>query len=743
MISEVLESASYLSESNKEKVIETYSAIKNIIAENNEEYDNELMDKALVVALNAHKGAFRKSGEPYIFHPLAVAKIVAEELHLDALSCIGALLHDVVEDSNVTIADIEKMFGPKIGEMVDGLTKIKTISAKAFTPSQIQAENFKKLLLTLSKDIRVILIKIADRLHNLRTLSSMPAHKQLRICYETKHIYSPLAHRLGLYNIKYEMEDLVLAYLEPQVYKEISEKLEKAKPVLERYLRRFINPIQKRLNEEKIPHEIQYRAKAISSIYEKMKRKNVSFKQIYDILAVRIILDVPPNKEKQECWRVYSIITDYYPPNPERFRDWLSIPKSTGYEALHTTVMTPSGRWVEVQIRSKRMDEIAENGLAAHWKYKNIYQSKNEAIEKWLDNVKEFLENPSPKTWEFIEEFRKQLTVNEIYVFTPKGDMIALPDNATVLDFAFAIHSEIGLKAIGAKVNDKMVPLNHVLKTGDQVHIITSEKQKPSEDWLTMVVTPRARQKIRSFLNQEKKNFEKTGEEILKKKFEKYGIIYNPKNVSRLRKILKIDNDTELFYKIASTPKILSILSALKISAGYIVPEEKKSSKTSQEAEIIKEKAKKNQFLIIGDDITNIKYDLAKCCSPIPGDEVFGYVKNGGVVVIHRISCPRAEHLVVHHADRIIKARWNTQTQSFFPVEILIEGQDRIGIAYEITKIISTNMKINMKAISFEIVDTNRFQGKISLFIKDVLHLQELIDKIKEVKGVDLVKRTF
>ena len=622
--------------------------------------DTSLIRKAFDMALEAHKDMRRKSGEPYIYHPIAVARICAEEMGLGATAVVCALLHDTVEDTHITLEDVEDLFGPRVRLIIDGLTKIPEVFDEN---ASIQAENFRKMILTISDDLRVVLIKLADRLHNMRTLGSMRADKQLKIASETKFLYAPLAHRLGLYSIKTELEDLSMMYCEPDVYKDIETKLKSTADVRNRFIRRFMAPIRETLLHEGYIFDIKARTKSISSIWRKMQTKDIPFEEVFDVFAIRIIVETPVELEKPDCWRIYSMVTDFYQPSPERLRDWVSTPRANGYESLHTTVMSPQGRWVEVQIRSKRMDEIAEKGLAAHYKYKES-KGEDSKLDRWIAEIRDLLDNPEASALDFVNDFKLNLFNDEIYVFTPKGELRVLPIGSTILDFAYDIHSDIGSKCIGAKVNNRLMPLSYQLKNGDQLEIITSSKQKPNEEWLKFVVSARAKQRIKSSLNDERKVIAMDGKEILERKFKQFNVRMNSENISFLEKYFNVPSATELYFRIAKGKVDLAKLRELEVIGGMIQLIKK---------EVVKKKIKpdnddkfvgidtNSDTILIGDDFKGFDYQMAKCCNPIPGDKVFGFITISEGIKIHRNNCPNAVHLMSKFAYRCIKARWKSE----------------------------------------------------------------------------------
>ena len=702
--------------------------------------DKKLIRLAFNTAVDAHKDQRRKSGEAYIFHPIAVAKIVASEIGLDATSIAAALLHDVVEDTDFTLSDMERLFGTAVARIVDGLTKISNLQKD--TDVSLQAENFRKMLLTLHEDVRVIIIKIADRLHNMQTMESMPPHKQVKIASETLYIYAPLAHRMGLYNIKTELEDLSLKYTEPEVYNDLLEKAEESKEEQKKYIKVFTNSLKDSLDNIDIDYEIKGRPKSIFSIRRKMLKQGVTFEEVYDKFAVRIIYNCPPEQEKFMAWKIYSIVTDHYRPNPVRLRDWISSPKSTGYEALHITVMGPKGRWVEVQIRSERMNEIAEKGYAAHYKYKQG-KEKDGGLDEWLVKLQEALENQETNAVDFVEQFKLNLYAKEIFVFTPKGDLKSLPKGATPLDFSFSIHTQVGLKTRGAKVNGKLVPLSHELKSGDQVEIITSENIKPTANWLDYATTARAKSKIKSSLNEEKKLIAAEGKEILRRKLKQLKIALNDKTINQLVSFLGYKTSLDLFYR-AGLGNIdnqkLKDFSAEKSNAilGFF---KKRMRKQQTQEDIVKDEiTKKYDKLVFGKEEEKLDYKLSPCCKPIPGDPVFGFLTVSEGIKVHKNNCPNAVSLQANFAYRIMKAKWIDSSQEEYTAEIIITGIDQIGLVNEVTKVISNNMHVNIKKISFE-SDDGIFKGNVTVIVKNKKVLQKLVENIKKISGIDQVTR--
>jgi len=691
---------------------------------------------AFEMAAEAHKTMRRKSGEPYILHPIAVAMICVEEIGLGVRSTICALLHDTVEDTDLTLEDVEREFGHEISRIVDGLTKISNVIDN--NTSQ-QAENFKKILLTLTDDPRVILIKLADRLHNMRTLDSMKREKQLKISSETVWVYAPLAHRMGLYSIKTELEDLAMKYMEPETYKDIAQKLSETKRERTRYINEFIRPIKDKLVKSDFNFEIYGRPKSIHSIWNKMKKKGVAFQEVYDLFAIRIILDSPAFREKEDCWKVYSIITDEYTPSPERLRDWLSNPKSNGYEALHTTVMGPQGKWVEVQIRTKRMNEIAEKGLAAHYKYKEG-NSDEDRFDKWFGQIREVLSHQDTDSVDFLQDFKVSFLAEEIYVYTPKGDVKMLPIGSTALDFAFSIHSAVGSKCIGAKINHKLVPISHKLRSGDQIEIITSNKQKPNEDWLNIVVTAKAKSKIKDALKEERRTVAEEGKYMLQRKLEGLGAAYNQTNIDILVAFYKYNSQLDLLYEIAVKKNDLKELKEFHVLGDRLEP-----PKPAKPQEIHVEPTphynkKESELIIFGESSDRIMYNLAKCCNPIPGDDVFGFVSTGKGLIIHRTNCPNAASLMANYGHRVVKTKWAKNKEISFLTGLKIVGMDDVGVVNKITTIISGDLKINIAALTIESKE-GLFEGTIKVYVHDKEELEELVDRLKSLDGIHTVDR--
>jgi GTP diphosphokinase / guanosine-3',5'-bis(diphosphate) 3'-diphosphatase len=695
---------------------------------------------AFNLALSAHQGSKRKSGEPYIIHPLAVAEITVSEIGLGTTSIISAILHDVVEDTDLKLKEIGKKFGPKVERIIDGLTKIK---GSFDYGSSEQAENFRKMLLTLSEDVRVIFIKIADRLHNMRTLESMPRDKQLKISNETMYLYAPLAHRLGLYNIKSELEDHYIRFNEKEAFEMISGKIKETKDARNRFIRDFIKPVKQQLQSENFSFEVKGRPKSIFSIYSKMKKQNIPFEEVYDLFAVRIILDVTEDQEKSACWHVYSQVTDIYRPNPDRLRDWVSTPKANGYESLHSTVMSNSGQWVEVQIRTKRMDDIAEKGYAAHWKYKFGESKKSSSgLDTWLNKVRDALEQNELPALEFIDDFRANLFSDELFVFTPKGQLKSFPAGATALDFAFEIHTDIGTGCIGAKANHKLVPLSYKLRNGDQVEILTSKKQKPTEDWLKFVVTSKAKSKIKQSLKEGRKKLEEHGSKTMATWLSQGNIETTGDLRTRLRAYFNAKTDRDLFYKVGfgSVDKqdFKRFLIFLKKAPKSI--NQRIKDATSFKNELKKITGKKGDMLLIGEDMSHIDYKLAQCCNPIPGDDVFGFVTINDGIKIHRTTCPNALELMSHYGYRIVKAKWTKHKELAFLAGIKVLGTDRVGMINDLSEVISTDLKVNMRSITVD-TEANMFEGEISVFVYDTNHLNKMINRLSKIEGVESVTR--
>ena len=719
--------------STNRRIAREYKKLLKISYQDLNDNDIELIRDALDVAIDAHKDQYRKSGEPYIFHPLAVAKIAAEKIGLDSIGIASALLHDVVEDSKYTIEDIESRFGETVAKIVSGLTKISKLKKDKIL--SIQAENFRKMLLTLNDDVRVILIKIADRLHNMQTMSYMPQDKQTKISSESLYIYAPIAHRIGLYEIKSELEDLSLKYIEPEIYEEIDEELKKSKVDQNLYIRNFSRKISEKLRSQDISFIINGRGKSIYSIRNKMLKKNISIDEVYDRFAIRIIYDSDKKNEKLLAWKIYSIVTDVYRPNPARLRDWISNPKTNGYEALHTTVVGPNKKWIEVQIRSERMHEIAEKGYAAHFKYKEG-ESNESGIEEWLNRLKEVMENQESNAVDFVDDFKLNLYSDEIFVFTPEGDLVSLSKGATALDFAFAVHTGLGLKTRGTKVNGKIVPLNFVLKSGDQVQVIKSNNSKPTASWLKYVVTSRAKSKIRAALKENKKVIAEEGKEILKRKLKQLKFSFNDNIINKLQVFFNLRTTQDLFYGVGvGNIDNLELKRFAKAQNNRIIKFFRRSNKDKK----IEEKTSFDQ-LVFGKDEEKLNYKLSKCCKPIPGDNVFGFLTINEGITVHKYSCKNAISMQSKFAYRVMKAKWIDSLNHEYSSTIEILGIDNHGLLNTITKVISENLNLNMKKSVFT-TEGDTFKGEITLTVKHKRILNELIDKLKKIPGVDKVVR--
>ncbi len=702
--------------------------------------DKLMIRKAFNLSVEAHSNQRRKTGEPYIYHPISVAKIVANEIGLGSISIAAALLHDVVEDTKYTLDDIERLFGETVARIVSGLTKISRL--KKDKDHSIQAENFRKMLLTLHDDVRVILIKVADRLHNMQTMDAMPAHKQVKIASETLYIYAPLAHRLGLYNIKTELEDLGLKYTEPDVYNGILSKISESKEDQDNYIESFENILNSGLRKESFNYQIKGRFKSIFSIRKKMRKQNVSFDEVYDKFAIRIIYEPTSKDEKFDAWKIYSIVTDYFKPNPSRLRDWISQPKSTGYEALHITVVGPKSKWVEVQIRSNRMDEIAEKGYAAHFKYKQGIETDN-GLEGWLNRLKETLENQSINAVDFVEDFKLNLYAKEIYVFTPKGDLKSLPKSATALDFAFSIHTDVGLKCRGVKVNGKLVPLSFELSSGDQIEVFTSSNNKPNARWLDFVITARARTKIKTALKEQEKKIAEEGKAILARKLRHLKINFNEKSLNELVVFFKLKTSFDLFFRIGNgaidNTQLKNFVSQRN---NVIVSFFKKRLTRAPSKELInkEEVSTKYDDLVFGIEEEKLDYTAAKCCKPIPGDKVFGFITINEGIKIHKKDCPNSISLQSNFAYRVIKAKWIDSTNQEFKAILKVSGEDNKGIINNLTKIISNTMDVFIHSINIT-GNEGIFDGKLSISVKNRTQLNKLIENIKKVDGVKKVQR--
>ncbi len=726
-------------EENK-KIARAYKDLLAISYQTLTDEDKKLIRKALDLAVEAHAPQRRKSGEAYIFHPIAVAKIVANEIGLDATSIAAALLHDVVEDTQYTLADIEQLFGETIARIVDGLTKIAHLKKDADISSQ--AENFRKMLLTLNDDIRVIIIKIADRLHNMQTMDSMPPHKQVKIASETLYIYAPIAHRLGLYNIKIELEDLGMKYTEPEVFNDIQQSIKESKEEQAAYINKFKAILDDSLKKEGLSYTIHGRHKSVFSIRRKMLKQNVAFDEVYDKFAVRIIFKGDRANEKFLAWKIYSIVTDHFRPNPIRLRDWISSPKSTGYEALHITVMGPDGQWVEVQIRSERMHEIAEKGYAAHYKYKQ--GDKEDGLDEWLSKLSEALENPDVNAIDFVEQFKLNLYSKEIFVFTPNGELKSLPKGSTPLDFAFAIHTEVGMHTRGARVNGKLIPLSHELKSGDQVDIITSENQKPTKNWLDYAQTARARSKIKSALKQDQKDIAEEGKVILARKLKSQKINLDENSVNQMVNFFKLKTSHDLYYRVGNgniENKEIKDYANSRSNALYSFFKNK-IRKPKENPDLNKEEITQNyDELVFGREQTQLDYILSKCCNPIPGDSVFGFTTVSEGIKVHKNNCPNAISLQSKYAYRIISAKWIDSSQKEHRADVSLTGIDRMGLVQEITLLISENMHVDMKGITFS-TDHGIFKGNITVVVPNIDMLNKLIQNIQKINGIDKVTRS-
>jgi len=730
-------------EKEKKKILTLYRRLLRKAKPFLKDDDAKQIKRAFRFAEDAHKEMRRKSGEPYIYHPIEVALITVEEMGLGTTAIVAALLHDVVEDTGYEISDIEERFGTKIARIVDGLTKIST---KATKGKSIQAENFQRLLVTISEDVRVVLIKIADRLHNMRTLESMPDHKQMKIKSETEYIYAPLAHRLGLYTIKSELEDLCLKYSDPVSYNEIVQKIEDSRAARLRFTKRFIKPIELSLKKQGFRFKIKTRIKSIYSIYKKMHKQNIPFEQVFDLFAIRIIVTTRQSEEKSACWKIYSIVTDHYTPNVNRLRDWISTPKANGYESLHTTVMSSTGQWVEVQIRTERMDDIAEKGYAAHWKYKHQSPEKKrqeKGIDLWLQEVREMLETTKSEGVDFVQDFRSNLFIKEVFTFTPNGDMKIYPKGATVLDFAFDIHTEIGAKCMAAKANGKLVPFNYELRNGDQIEILTSNKYKANEGWLSFVKTSKARSKIKEYLKEDKKHYAKEGREIVKRKLKHLKLEYNDTNLRTLCEYFNQKSESELLYKIG---KGLIDHTEIKGFVNKNQVEKPEPMPISDDEELFNSnhefKKLKEEEIVVG-EMSSLDYSLASCCNPIPGDEIFGFVTVSKGIKVHRKSCPNAVTMMANFGYRIMKARWvseKPEKDKEFDVAINLEGTDRVGLVKDVTRVISDQMHINIKNITIGTTN-NIFNGKIDLSVHNKDEFEKMMKKLAEIEGVVKVIR--
>ena len=731
-----METNTDLEEENK-AIAREYKELLRISYQTLSDEDKKLIRLAFDTAVDAHKNQRRKSGEPYIFHPIAVAKIVASQIGLDAIAIASALLHDVVEDTDYTIEDMERLFGKTVAHIVEGLTKISSMSRE--NDISLQAENFRKLLLTMNDDVRVILIKIADRLHNMQTMDSMADYKQAKIASETLYIYAPIAHRIGLYNIKTELEDLALKYTDPERYNSILNKMEESKEEQQEYIEAFTKIVEISLTQQKIDYSIKGRPKSIYSIYRKMESQGVSFEEVYDKFAIRIIYKSEPAEEKFLAWKIYSIVTDHFRPNPTRLRDWISSPKSTGYEALHITVMGPKGKWVEVQIRSERMHEIAEKGYAAHFKYKHGDQ-KEEGIEMWLNRLQEVFENSEANAVDFVEDFKLNLYSKEIFVFTPNGEIKSLPKGATPLDFAFSIHTGVGLKTRGAKVNNKLVPLNYVLKSGETVEIITAENAKPTKNWLNYATTAKARSKIKNALKEETKAVAAEGKEILVRKLKQLKVTLNEEVMNELVSYFKTKTSLDIYYQ-AGTGEISNQMLKEFVShrtSFFGLFKNKVVKKTTDEP--IYSPNVHYDSIVFGKEEESLDYTFSKCCNPIPGDPIFGFVTINEGVKVHKKTCPNAISMQSNYAYRIIQAKWVKSDERDFKVSLRISGIDRDGLISDISKVILDSKFVKLTNINID-TEGNVFSGKVSISINNNATLKKLMQDIKNIKGVDKVNR--
>ena len=747
-------------EAENKAIAKEYKELLKISYQTLTEEDKLLIRRAFDIAVRAHSDQRRKSGEAYIFHPIAVAKIVASEIGLGATSIAAALMHDVIEDSEITGQDIIQELtrkddkinevvsverASKVTHIVEGLTKMAKV--KTSDEISLQAENYRKMLLTLNDDVRVILIKIADRLHNMQTMGSMADYKQAKIASETLYIYAPLAHRLGLYNIKVKLEDLGLRYTESEVYNNILQKMQESKEEQEAYIKQISDVLAESLNHENIEYSLKGRPKSIYSIRRKMVKQNVTFDEVYDKYALRIVYKSEPGQEKFLAWKIYSIVTDHYKPSPSRLRDWISSPKSTGYEALHITVMGPKGRWIEIQVRSERMDEIAEKGYAAHYKYKNG-NSEDNSLDIWINQLKEVLESSESNAVEFVEDFKLNLYSKEIYIFTPKGEIKSLPKGATTLDFAFAIHSEVGTKTRGTRVNGKLVPLNHVLNSGDQVEVITSANQKPSASWLDYVTTARAKNKIKNVLNESTKKIAEEGKETLERKLRHLKIDFRDSTINELIVYFKLKTSLDLFYRVGIGSIDNTMIKEFANNRGNSFFNFVKSkiirSKSTQKIDAT---SKEDDFqnydsLVFGKNEDKLDYKFSSCCNPIPGDKVFGFITINEGIKIHRIDCPNALSLQSNYAYRIMQAKWIDSTKQEFKASLNITGMDTLGLTSELTKVISNEMNVNIQSISLS-GDAGIFEGQLTVIVQNNNILKKLIDNIKQIEGVDKVTRVY
>ncbi|RME08706.1 MAG: bifunctional (p)ppGpp synthetase/guanosine-3',5'-bis(diphosphate) 3'-pyrophosphohydrolase [Bacteroidetes bacterium] len=734
-----------ITEEERKEIQNAYRQLLRLLHGKMKGNDQEQIRKAFELAAKAHEKQRRKAGEPYIMHPIEVARICIEEIGLGPTAAVCALLHDVVEDTDLSLEDIKEEFGEKVAKIVDGLTKLDNTS-ESESP---QAENFRKVLSTLVVDVRVVLIKMADRLHNMRTLGHMPRHKQLKIAAETSFIYAPLAHRLGLYNIRSEFQDLCLKITEPEAYEEIARKLQETAEDRSKFIEEFLVPIRKQIEEYDIPYRAFGRAKSISSIYNKIKTKNVPFEEVYDLFAVRIILDVDKKREKPTCWTVYSIVTDIYRPIPERLKDWVTMPKSNGYESLHTTVIGPGGRFVEVQIRTERMDEIAERGFAAHWKYKGI-SSQPDVYDKWLDQVREIMENPNSDALEFISDFKNNLYQDDIYVVTPLGDMINLPKGATALDFAFHIHTDVGYHCKAVKVNNRIVPMGYKLNMGDKVEVITDRNQKPNESWIKLVVTGKARSKIRSTMKEDRRRKGQLGKEALQRKLKNMKVLFEPA-VETLVKHLGYKSHVDLYFDIATDAiNLTNVLKDFEVKEQKLIlkptePEKKKAlpeEESDQETHIFRKLSPKTKILVNGEPAELYHYKLANCCNPVQGDDIFAFLTSKDGLKIHRTNCPNATNLLAKYGYRVMKAEWVVSSDTTFVADLKITGIDEgVGVIERLMHKISSELGLNIRSFHIEGGDEGYFEGKISLLVANKDQLNLVIKNLQKIDSVETVTR--
>ncbi len=731
-------------ETEKKEIINRYRNLLRVWSKREKPVNKKLVRKAFNLAVDAHKDMRRKSGEPYIYHPLEVARIAAGEIGLGTTSVICALLHDVVEDSEYTLADIRSLFGDTVTRIIDGLTKIGEIFENQ--SSSMQAENFRKMMLTLSVDVRVILIKLADRLHNMRTLDAMPRDKQLKIASETLYMFAPLANRLGLHAIKSELEDLSLKFLEPEIFNTIYNKLEESRPERKRFINKFIYPIKKDLAGKGMDFSILGREKSVFSIWEKMKKKEIPFEDVFDLFAIRVIINTPHEHEKEQCWRVYSVITDYYRPNQQRLRDWISLPRANGYEALHTTVMSRTGRWVEVQIRTTRMDEIAEKGYAAHWKYKDGIDRET-GLDEWLSKIREMLQSEDSDALDFVDDFKLNLFSEEIFVYTPQGDLKNLPAGSTVLDFAYNIHSQIGNQAIGAKVNHDLVPLSQTLVSGDQVEIIVSQKQVPHENWLDFVVTARAKHRIKKALKDEYRKYADEGKQMLENLFEQQKVEFSEGVVARFMEYLEYQSINKMYYDFVKgniTPPKVKVFTQLSDKGSWLRfigrPFSRSKHNISVSQDLIEKMKQKPETLVLSDNIEDIRYVISKCCNPIPGDDVRGFMNRKGRIMIHRTNCPTAIQSMSSHGNSIIKAKWRTNESIGFLTGIKIKGVDKKGLVKQISEVIYDKHGLGIRSFHLN-THEGLTDAVIMLYIQNTAILPKLIDDLKKIHEIQKVSR--